>query len=179
MLAEKGSEPWRHDSHNGGNDALDGDGFAEHLRIAVILLLPERGADHNCLHQVLRFFRGVTPPKDWLGSQQIEKVWCRIYRLQWPRLADTTDHSDIVVADQSDVRENVILHIPIEVFGNGRALSRLRMSLFDLPDDHQSVRIGKWHGAIQQGVQHAEDGAVGRDADGQGQDHNHQEPWIL
>src|SRR5450432_2214116 len=179
MLPKKRSKSRRHDADNGGNDALDGDGFPQHLRIAVVLLLPERGADHNCLYQVLGFFRGVHPAEDRFGSQQVEKVWRGIYRLQWTRLANTADDGDIVVADQSDVGKNAILLIPIQILGYGRALSRLRMSLFELPNDHQAVRIGKWHGAIQQGVQYAEDGAVGCDTDGQGQDHNHEEPRIF
>jgi hypothetical protein len=38
--------------------------------------------------------------------------------------------------------------------------------LLNIPDPHQSIRLPKWEGSDKQDIHHAEDGAVGADAEG-------------
>jgi len=113
---------------------------------------------------VLRFAGEEDSPLHRLRAQQAEKIRSYVLCAQRARLTEAGDAGGIVETGQGDIFEDVILLYPVDLLCNGRRVALIGMSLFGLPNDDELFGLGIGQRTIQEGVQYAEDGAVGGDA---------------
>ena len=134
------------------------------LGIAAEFALPEFLADDHGLGMVLRLGSFEDAAEDGLRAEQGEEVRGQILDVQRAGLAKPGDAGGVVLAEQADVVEDVILGAPVHVFGDRRGIAEFGVAGRRLPQDHQILRLGVGQRLVEQSVEYAENGAVGRDA---------------
>ena len=116
---------------------------------------------------VLRLGSFEDAAENRLGAEQGEEVGRQILHVHRAGLAEPGDAGGVVLTEQSDVVEDVVLGTPVHVFGDWRGIAEFGMTWRNLPKNDKVFGFRVGQRAVEQGVQHAEDGAIGSDAQGQ------------
>jgi hypothetical protein len=127
----------------------------------------------------LRFRGKKNTPHNWFRAEQAEEVWSYVLCAQGTWLAETGNAGRVVETSQSDVFKDVILLVPIDLLGDGRSIALVGMSLFGLPNHDQLLGLRIGQRAVQESIENAVDGTVGRNSQSQRQNDHRQEPRIF
>src|ERR1700681_2670876 len=101
----------------------------------MVLLLPERRADHNRLRTILSLLRPKPTAQSRFHAHHAEKIRRHVLRTQSSRLADPCPEGDAIAATQTNILEHVILLFPVHHFSDRRGLPHVGLGMFSLPDD--------------------------------------------
>ena len=165
------ARPHDADDHVGG--AIEIHGPADDVRVGRVTLLPQLpGEDDLVVLAGLVFFWSEDPAEDGLDPEHGEEPAADHSGANRLRLAAA---DEVVTAEvvERHLLEDVILFLPVEVVGRGdckpghagkRGLRR------DVPDLDKAVGILERQRFQKNGVDHAEDGGICTDSEGQDQD---------
>jgi len=125
-----------HDSHDGAKNSggAEREGFAEYIRVAIEMRLPEGIAEDDGLRQLLHFIGGENSAEDGFLAEKIEIVWSDVLYAYSFGTMNAGEGSGFRAAGESNVVEDVILRFPIEKFSDGRRLIVVGVAEWRFPD---------------------------------------------
>ena len=176
-------EGGRHHADDRVAVSREGDGLADHLRIAIEALTPDPVAeDHDPrgAHLIVALFQ--RSPQRRPHAQHGEEAAGDLRAFEQRGLASARHHVAVAVGGRGhggQAREALALGFPVLELGQRQLHERALRDGVPLPGDDQSFLGGERQGAEDHRLDDAEDRGGGADAQGQGEHGHHAEAGVL
>ena len=173
-------KPLGHDADDGVAVMVERDVAADDVAIGAEDRLPGFMAQHHDVSSGLLLVAKKAPPHHGVDPQHAEEIGADGLRLQLPGSA-FAGQGVVVVVIRGERLEGMIARAPVKEIRIAEAVSDVGLARRSVQHQrrHQAVRLGKRQRAQQYGVDQAEDGGGGADAQGQGQNGGQREGGTL
>ncbi len=168
-----------HDPDHRGRAIVDPDRLTDDRRIAAERARPEPVADHDDRRPALRRLLGREPAsRNRVHAEHREQIVRHLERLKPGRLAAIRRVVHLAAHEEGDLlRALAALLVVEEVRERGRLARRARVAI-RFPEDGEPIDVANRRAPQEHGVDHAEDGGVGADAERQRQKRHDRETGI-
>src|ERR1700686_5529741 len=162
-----------HDTNHGVLASIQHDGVPEDIRVAAEMLLPEIMADDDFettgSAAALFIIACETAAHLWLDSEHVQKLRAYFYAAQTGRSLLAGERKGAIAIDRAARERAVLISEVEEIRIRQRVQLRLRSLLARIghADSDELVRRGKWQRLWGDRGDHAEDGGVRANAEGQ------------